>query len=429
MAKSQCCQTRETGVGCALIMIPSGVIYNPPWLELRELGDFIDLLRKAGATVRLVGGSVREALLGHSHPDSDIDLAIDITPDELIAKCFELGIQVIPTGIRFGTVTCILGSKPYEVTSLRQDIATNGRKAVVKYTKDWEQDAQRRDFTFNALYADWEGAYYDPTGQGIDDLKQQTIRFIGDAQQRIREDYLRIIRFFRFMALFQSPNYDDETLNTCIKESKNLESISPDRKWSELQKVFKSGYPLRSIAALISGNIMPLVCKINWSLNKLEKSLTWTQYFSKDPFYSLLGAVNHFSVDRNICIPITLQKRLQEVLDAPFTPPLDLKNLYGAGRSIYKDSVIRCYITQHTYSPATAQQLDATLQEIDGWLIPKFPVSGVDLQDLGFTPGPLMGRILLITEKWWVNNDFQPSYVECINYIQQLHLQELKDNL
>ncbi len=154
-------------------MIPVGRLSNIPWGSLTPLGQFIQKLATKGITARLVGGAVREAILNRFDQHCDIDLAVDITPGEMIAVCLELEIQVIPSGLIYGTVTCILEGNPYEITSLRRDVATNGRKAIVSYTKDWHEDAARRDLTINALYSDWDGTYYDPTEQGIEDLENQ----------------------------------------------------------------------------------------------------------------------------------------------------------------------------------------------------------------------------------------------------------------
>jgi poly(A) polymerase len=294
----------------------------------------------------------------------------------------------------YGTVTCILGNKAYEITSLRKDVSTNGRRAVVSYTKDWKVDAKRRDLTINALYADWDGKYYDPTGQGVEDLNNQYLRFIGNPEKRIQEDILRIVRFFRFMSLFQKPTYDENAYQTCIQMTEHLKTISHERKWGELQKIFYSYYPLNAIESLISSNIMLEVCRINWSLNKLERSLPWFQNHFKDIFYGILGSVNHFTADRNICIPISLQKRLEEILKVNFLLPINLKDVYLIGRTTYKDAYIRHIITTQTFSNEALKKLNEALINIESFIVPKFPVSGADLQELGFTSGPTMGALV-----------------------------------
>jgi poly(A) polymerase len=410
-------------------MTPVGVLKDTPWKVHHALGQFIHQLSQKNITVRLVGGAIREALLNRFDPSCDLDLAVDATPGEIIAICLGLGVQVIPSGLIYGTVTCIIDNKSYEITSLRQDISTDGRKAVVRYTKNWKEDANRRDLTINALYADWDGTYYDPTGMGYEDLNNNYLRFIGDPLARIKEDFLRIVRFFRFMGLFKKPNCDKQAYDECIRMAKHLKTVSLERKWNELQKTFKSYYPINAIESLISSNIMSEVCRINWSLNKLERSLPWVQNYLHDIFYGIVGGVNQFTMDRNICIPISLQKRLEDVLKIEFHPPINKRDLYLAGRSVYKDVYIKHVIVTEMFSKEALETCKQELAYIDSVEIAKFPVSGTDLQELGFTPGPLMGHILKKTEEWWVENDFIPDFKACLHHIQKLHLITLKDKI
>ncbi|MCP5322934.1 MAG: CCA tRNA nucleotidyltransferase [Candidatus Paracaedibacteraceae bacterium] len=410
-------------------MIAVGSLSNVPWESHKALGEFIKNLAKKGITARLVGGVVRDALLSRLVPSGDFDFAVDATPDQMIAICFETGLQVIPTGVSFGTVTCIIEGEPYEITSLRKDITSDGRKAVVQYTKDWSEDAQRRDLTINALYADWDGKYYDPTGMGIEDLNNRYLRFVGDPESRIKEDFLRIIRFFRFMALFPSAKYEEETYKLCIKFSKKLKSISLERKWGELKKIFKSDYPLNAIESLISSKIMSEVCRINWSLNKLERSLPWVKNRFNNIFYGLLGSVNQFSIDSNNCIPLKLQKRLEDVFKIKFSSSLDLQALYWFGKQNYKDAYIRDTITNKPFSEEALKKCNEAIEAIDAVLMPRFPVSGANLQELGFTPGPAMGDILRETEKWWVESNFTPDFEDCLQRIKQLYLGEPLDKI
>lgn len=411
-------------------MIPVGYLDHKPWTSDIALGRFIQKLAKKGVTLRFVGGAVREAITGYFDPQYDIDLAVDITPDEMIATCLKLEVQVIPSGLKYGTVTCILENKSYEITSLRKDIKTDGRRSTVYYTKNWKEDALRRDLTINALYADWDGAYYDPTGLGVEDIKNRYLRFIGDPEQRIKEDFLRIIRFFRFMALFPKVTYDESAFDACIRLSHHLQMISLERKWSEIQKIFKSNYPINTIEALISSRIMLEICRINWSLNKLERSIDWVKnHFNDDIFYGLLGALNHFQIDRSTCIPISLQKRLDEVFKAEVQPEITLKDLYVLGKKNYKDVYTRNVITTKNFSEKTLEEYNATIAKIDVREIPKFPISGGDLQDQGFVPGPVIGEILKNTEQWWIDHDFSPDFGACLSHIQKLHLTKLRDSI
>jgi poly(A) polymerase len=173
-----------------------------PWMALPETKAVIAALEARGGPgcARFVGGCVRNTLMGK--PIDDIDIATTLTPDEVIEALGAAGLRSIPTGVDHGTVTALSGGRPYEITTLRRDVSTDGRRAVVAFTQDWGEDAQRRDFRFNALYADPRGRLYDPTGEGVNDAREGRVVFVGDPRTRIREDYLRILRFFRFHAWY-----------------------------------------------------------------------------------------------------------------------------------------------------------------------------------------------------------------------------------
>ena len=185
----------------------------PDWLntpETRAVMAALEAARMGGA--RFVGGCVRNTLMGQ--PVDDIDIATQLKPDETLKALEAAGIRAEPTGLEHGTITAIINGEPFEITSLRRDVETDGRRAVVAFTEDWAEDAQRRDFRFNAIYADRDGRLYDPTGGGLDDAAAGRVIFIGDPDQRLREDYLRILRFFRFNAwyclLYTSPSPRDK---------------------------------------------------------------------------------------------------------------------------------------------------------------------------------------------------------------------------
>ncbi|MEO1293596.1 MAG: CCA tRNA nucleotidyltransferase, partial [Pseudomonadota bacterium] len=173
---------------------------DTPWLNDPATRRVMAALTAEGATARFVGGCVRNALLGGG--STDVDIAIDVAPTETIRLLENAGLRAVPTGIEHGTITAVAGHEPLEITSLRRDVSTDGRRATVAFTTDWVEDAKRRDFTMNALYADADGLVFDPLGGGIADLLARQIRFIGRAEDRIREDYLRILRFFRFSAWY-----------------------------------------------------------------------------------------------------------------------------------------------------------------------------------------------------------------------------------
>lgn len=414
-------------------MTPSGRINKPWWQKAHlDLGTFLDNLKKEGVNCRLVGGVVRDTLLNPDLSDQncDVDLAVDVSPDKLIAICLKLNIQVIPSGIDFGTITCLLNGKAYEFTSLRKDVKTDGRKAVVAFTQSWEEDAQRRDFTINALYADWNGVYYDFTGQGIQDLESKHVCFIGSPTQRIQEDNLRILRFFRFIGLFDKPTFCKHSYAACVKESDKLQTLSKERKWNELVRVYKSNYPMLVFEHLIKSKVISRFCDLEWSLSKLFNTLTWKQTEYSDVFFQLLGSINSFAFNQEVCIPSSMQKRLEKVFSVLISNrSVVWKEVYIAGKELYKEAYIHKYISSQQMSEKAVKALEQICLKIDNWSMPKFPVNGFDLQELGFEKGPIIGELLQATELWWVQKSFEPNYSQCLEHIRMLHLNKLKDTI
>ena len=224
-----------------------------PWMiAARRVMDALEAAQPGCA--RYVGGCVRNALLGV--PVSDIDIATQLVPDEVTQVMRVAGIAVHPTGIEHGTLTVVADHQPFEVTTLRRDVETDGRRAVVAFTRDWEEDAQRRDFRINALYADRDGAIFDPTGGGLDDLAARRIVFVGDPETRLREDYLRILRFFRFYAWYGREAPDADGLAACAKLRAGLDGISVERIWMETKKLCAAVQPIPALEAMQASGVM-----------------------------------------------------------------------------------------------------------------------------------------------------------------------------
>ncbi len=223
------------------------------WLRSESLTQLVEALITDGVPPRLVGGAVRDALLGL--PVSDVDLATPLTPNDVIARLEAHNIRAVPTGIAHGTVTAVIKGQNFEVTTLRRDVSTDGRRATVAFSTEWQQDAARRDFTINALYADpLTGEIFD-YHQGLDDLATRTVRFIGDPMQRIAEDHLRILRFFRFYARFGSDSPDDAAIAACRAAVHSLKSLSRERITDELLKLLSLSTPLASITLMIENGV------------------------------------------------------------------------------------------------------------------------------------------------------------------------------
>ncbi|MBI2707640.1 MAG: CCA tRNA nucleotidyltransferase, partial [Proteobacteria bacterium] len=248
---------------------------NAPWLALPALQQLFDLFEKEGATLRLVGGSVRDGLLGL--PVNDIDLAVDRDPLWVMNLLKSRQIKAIPTGIDHGTITAVLDKRPYQITTLRVDVKTFGRKAHVAFTEDWIQDAYRRDFSINAIYADKNGHLFDPVG-GVNDLNTRVVRFIGEAAQRIKEDYLRILRFFRFSARFGHEPYDKEGLQACAQYASHLPHLARERVTEEFLKLLELSSPLYALQAMQETGVLAYILHPqSWgainALISLEKEL------------------------------------------------------------------------------------------------------------------------------------------------------------
>jgi poly(A) polymerase len=228
------------------------------WLGHPGTQGLCTALEASGHQALLVGGCVRNALL--EEPTSDVDIATDATPENVTNIAENAGFKAVPTGIEHGTVTVIAGGKPHEVTTFRRDVETDGRRAVVAFSTRIEDDAQRRDFTMNALYADRHGTVYDPL-HGLADLQARRVRFVGDAETRIREDYLRILRFFRFHAAYGDPNagLDPDGLAACAAFSAGLETISRERIGAEMRKLLAARDPAPAVAAMMQAGILRLV--------------------------------------------------------------------------------------------------------------------------------------------------------------------------
>lgn len=228
------------------------------WLDHPGTQALMRALETAGHRALFVGGCVRNALL--REPVSDVDIAIDATPDSVSAIAESAGFKPVPTGIDHGTVTVVAAGKPHEVTTFRRDVETDGRRAVVAYSTEIQEDAQRRDFTMNALYADRRGQVIDPLN-GLPDLLARRVRFVGDAETRIREDYLRILRFFRFHAAYGDPEsgLDADGLAACAMFSAGLETISKERIYAELKKLLAARDPAPAVAAMAQSGVLALV--------------------------------------------------------------------------------------------------------------------------------------------------------------------------
>ena len=226
-----------------------------PWLKEKPLAELLAVLDRDGEEARVVGGAVRNALLGLPH--GDIDIATTALPAEVTRRAQAAGFKAVPTGVDHGTVTVVIEGRPFEVTTLREDVETFGRHATVKFGRDWKRDAQRRDFTMNGLSLSPDGEVHDHVG-GVADLKARRVRFIGDAATRIAEDYLRILRFFRFHAYYGEGHPDAEGLHAVIAARAGLEQLSRERVRMELMKLLLAPHAVPVLAVMAEAGLLGL---------------------------------------------------------------------------------------------------------------------------------------------------------------------------
>jgi len=398
---------------------------SAPWLTLPSLQLLFHLLEKEGATLRLVGGAVRDGLLGL--PVNDIDLAINQPPEWSMAVLQKNHITVIPTGIDHGTITAIIDKRPFQITTLRVDVKTFGRKAHIAFTDDWIQDALRRDFTINAIYANKTGQLFDPVG-GLEDLKVHRVRFIGNAASRIQEDYLRILRFFRFSARFGQEPYDAEGLSACAHYASYLPYLARERVTEEFLKILELTDPLYTLDAMQKTGVMTYILHPHtWddlrTLVALEKAIGIT------PKALLRLAIFHPALEE-IKTNFRLSKNQEAVLafflkdHAPLTLNSFKANAYQWG----KEKSFDLALLQTTHSVA-ASQISAEegihfLQKLhhlfEDWSVPPFPLTGEDILSHGIKEGQRVGVLLRKVEAWWLAQDLKPDRQACLAYLATL---------
>jgi poly(A) polymerase len=381
-----------------------------PWLEEPETRSVMQALGHA----RFVGGAVRNALLGA--PVVDIDIAVPLPPEETTRRLEAAGIKAIPTGFDHGTVTAIKNGKVFEVTSLRRDVATDGRHAVVAYTTEWDEDASRRDFTINALYAAADGEIFDYTG-GLADLIAGRVRFVGDPRDRIREDYLRILRLFRFHAWYGKGEMDAEGLRASAENRAGLAQLSGERIARELLRLLECPNPAPVLRTMAASGILPELLPFPLQLPRLERLIQADadNFFAPDALLRLAALLpDDRAAARAVAGRLKLsgadQARLEALAAAAEKLPAHLsaqdvrKLLYRLGPGAFKD---RVRLTWAAASPgAGAIPWRMLLSVADAYQKPRFALTGHDVMQAGVPEGPEVGKILTRLEDWWIERDF-----------------------
>ncbi len=384
------------------------------WLDRPETQAVFAALAARGHVGRAVGGAVRNALVGR--PVADVDIATDAPPEEVIRAAEAAGLKAIPTGLAHGTVTVVAGERPYEITTLRHDVETHGRHATVAFTDDWAEDARRRDFTLNALYCSADGTLLDPLG-GYPDLAARRVRFIGDAHKRIREDYLRILRFFRLTAEFAEGPADAEGLAACVRERAGLAILSAERVRGELLRLLAAPRGPEVAALMQDYGLLPSVLGAAPRPTLLPRlaAIETALGLAPDPVLRLAALAAEIPEDAErlrdrlrLSNEETAKLARAAGRSAGIGPPSPMAHarawLYRHGEAAYRERVLLDW-TRSGHPP----DRDAWCHRFelpDRWQPPRFPVTGADVLALGIPTGRRVGALLRALENWWIAGDF-----------------------
>lgn len=383
------------------------------WMEGRAVRRVIDALIRDGATARFVGGCVRDSLVGL--PVTDIDIAIDVEPDAVTALLQAAKIKAVPTGIDHGTVTAVANHRPFEITTLRRDVETYGRHATVAFTDDWREDAARRDFTFNAMYRDPDGALFDPM-QGKADLASGHVRFVGDARERIEEDRLRVLRFFRFYARYGAPPPDREALAACAEAAGRLDLLSAERVQKELLKLLGAHDPIPALRLMEETGVLAAILPEYAGLAVLEGLISIENSRREaDPALRLAAVLNREpetvdAVASRLKLSNALRDRLVATATVQGNTGSTAETVYRLGPRVAHDVALLA-------GARGESDWERVLIAADAWAPLHFPLAGADVLALGVEAGPEVGRFLRKVEDWWVGGDFKADRAACLRQL------------
>jgi poly(A) polymerase len=407
------------------------------WFSAPALTRVFDLLNADGGEVRVVGGAVRNSLMGLAV--ADIDMATTLLPEVVVARAKSAGIKAVPTGIEHGTVTLVIDGKPYEVTTLRRDVETDGRHAEVAFGTDWTVDAQRRDLTINALYANARGEVIDLVG-GLADIGTRTIRFIGNASERVAEDYLRVLRFFRFFAHYGSGRPDADGLRACAQARSKLSTLSAERVWSELKKLLSAKDPGRALLWMRTSGVLTEILPESekWGIDAIPGLIAAEQTFGwqLDPLLRLASVV---PPDAERLDAMAKRLRLSKAEAAYFAAwtkaprlPAEIADtafdrlLYRNGEKGLATALRLSLASSRQKSENDPSQLPETarlqrlLTRAEKWQKPVFPLTGADVLATGIPAGPRVGEILGQLEDRWVDGNFNADRATLVARLQSM---------
>jgi poly(A) polymerase len=398
-----------------------------PWMAEPATQIVLAALAAGGVEARFVGGAVRDALLGRptpgSSPRADIDVATPAPPERIIELLEKSGIKVVPTGLAHGTVTAIVPPRQFEITTLRRDIETYGRRARVAFDADWAADAARRDFTINAIFLAPDGTIDDPVG-GLADLRAGRVRFVGDPATRIAEDVLRLLRYYRFEACFGTGVGDPEARAACRAAAHLLPTLSGERVAQELVKLLETPDPVAILQMMQNDGVLAVVLPEARRLDRLRRLIEIEP--TADPLRRLAALIE---VDGEGAVALAARLHFSNAwrdrlhsLAPPwqFDPQGDARAqrraLHQLGAERYRDIAL----LRAAQGDMSRSRLAELLDLAGKWTLPRFPLAGRDVTALDIPPGERVGQLLAAVCEWWEDGDFTPDRAACLAYLREL---------
>ena len=396
------------------------------WKSNKNIKFLFKIFKKNNEETRFIGGCVRDLII-KKKKSYDVDLATTLKPNEIIEILKKKKVKVIKSGFSHGTVIAILNKEKFEITTLRKDIKTDGRHAKVKFTKDWIVDSNRRDFTVNAMSCDFNGNLYD-YHNGLKDLKEGRIKFIGDSKKRIKEDFLRILRYFRFYAYYGKNNIEKNQINTFKNLSSNLKKLSSERLYYEFEKILLSNNAYKVIKLMQNSGVLKyIIFNKNYierikSLNKFNKINHLIDFSTR--LAIILNKKNLLKVSRNLKLSkaenYKINKLMQQNKSFNFKDFEKNKSKYVY---YYGHEMLQSLLIYNFFKGTSNSKLQKYLRiiySVKNLKIPNFQIFGKDIIRLGIKPGPKIGKLIKLIESWWILNNFKPSKKECLKKLEEL---------
>ena len=381
-------------------------LFDDEQLELKKKFEITDELKKLDSIfkkskheIRIVGGAVRDLALGKS--PKDIDLATDATPQEMQAMFDSAGVRHIPTGIEHGTITAVINDEPFEITTLRADVETDGRRAEVEFVRSWEEDAKRRDLTYNAMSMDFDGNLYDYHG-GMDDLQDKVTKFVGDPAERIKEDYLRTLRYFRFQGRLDTPTFDRDTMNAIADNIDGLKQLSVERVWMEMGKILNGGNIQQILGAMDKTGVLDAI-GLNYKPSQELMD-------GGDPIINLARITDDESIGTRWKMSNEEKGKLGFLLS---------EKGKTHSKDWYTNMMVDGFDRTQLDALARYNNQDDMIQHIKTFKAPEFPVDGNDLIKMGHERGPKIGQTLQALRAQWKAGNFSASKDELLQSMNE----------